>query len=97
EETVESIQGISEAAIEQHEDFALFALISIIVLGLISLVGIYLSSKKSPNSSLLAKIILVLSLISFIIFARTGYLGGQIRHTEIGANVQTSTNTGVEH
>lgn len=32
EETVENIQGVVEATIKQHEEFALYALISLIVL-----------------------------------------------------------------
>ena len=37
-----------------------------------------------------AIVILFISLISFGLIARTGYLGGQIRHTEIN-NLNTAT------
>ena len=83
EETVEDIQGISENVIGQHEDFALFALVSLIVLGVSSLVALFITYKNSPVSKTLAGVILLISLMSFALVAWTGYLGGQIRHSEI--------------
>ena len=83
EETVEDIQGISENVIGQHEDFALFALVSLIVLGVSSLVALFVTYKNSPVSKTLAGVILLISLMSFALVAWTGYLGGQIRHSEI--------------
>ncbi|MFA9212555.1 MAG: hypothetical protein ACEQSR_01745 [Candidatus Methylacidiphilales bacterium] len=82
EETVENIQGVMEATIKQHEEFALFALISLIILGVASIIGLFITFKKLPYLRTVAFIILFLSLISFLLVARTGYLGGQIRHTE---------------
>ncbi len=91
EETVENIQGVVEATIKTHEEFALFALISLIILGVASILGLFLTIRKSPLTRTTAFVILFISLISFGLVARTGYLGGQIRHTEIvnGANVST--------
>lgn len=85
EETVENIQGIVEATIKQHEEFALFALISLIILGLTSIIGLFITLKNLPMTRTIAFIILFISLISFGLVARTGYLGGQIRHTEIAS------------
>ena len=83
EETVEHIQGVLEANIKTHEEFALFALISLIILGAASFLGLFLTIKKSTLTRTTAFVILFISLISFGLVARTGYLGGQIRHTEI--------------
>jgi uncharacterized membrane protein len=83
EETVENIQGVVEATIKQHEESALFALVSLIILGAASIAGLFVTIKKSPLTRTLAFVILFISLISFGLVARTGYLGGQIRHTEI--------------
>lgn len=83
EETVEKIQGVSKNMIDQHQDFAAFALISLIVLGVIALLGLFLTLRKSSFIKLIALIILFVSLVSFVLVARTGYLGGQIRHTEV--------------
>lgn len=85
EETVENIQGVVEATIKQHEEFALFALLSLILLGVASIIGLFLTLRKSPLTRTVAITILFISLISFGLVARTGYLGGQIRHTEISS------------
>ena len=91
EEAVENIQGIAEATIEKHEDFALFALISIIILGVASLIGLLATLSKSTWTRTLAFVVLFIALFSFALVARTGYLGGQIRHTEINTNSQLNT------
>jgi uncharacterized membrane protein len=85
EETVENMQGVVEATIKQHEEFALFALISLLILGVTSMAGLFLTLKKSPLIRVTAFVILFISFISFGLVARTGYLGGQIRHTEINS------------
>jgi uncharacterized membrane protein len=86
EERVENIQGVVEATIKQHEEFALFALVSLIVLGVGSIIGLFLTLRKSKLITTTAFVILAISLISFGLVARTGYLGGQIRHTEISSS-----------
>lgn len=83
EESVENLQGVVEATIEEHEESALFALISLIILGLASILGLVVTLRKSSLSRTIAFVILIISIISFGLVARTGYLGGKIRHTEI--------------
>jgi uncharacterized membrane protein len=92
EEGVENIPGVAESIIGQHEDFALYALISLIGLGVISLVGLFVGYVKSSMARSFSFAVLFFSLVSFGLVARTGYLGGQIRHTEIGtaAAIQNS-------
>jgi uncharacterized membrane protein len=90
EETVENLQGVAKNMIEAHEDFAVFALISSIILGVASLAGLFLTLRKSALVKTAAMLILFISLINFGLAARTGYLGGQIRHTEIN-NPPSST------
>jgi uncharacterized membrane protein len=85
EESVEHLNGVVEATIKQHEEFALFALISLILLGVASILGLFLTFRKSPFTRTTAFIILFISLISFGLVARTGYLGGKIRHTELNS------------
>jgi uncharacterized membrane protein len=85
EEAVEDIQGIAKNIIDQHEDFAVFALVGIIAVGVVSIIGLYLTIRKSSLTNTIAILILVVSIVSFGLAARTGYLGGQIRHTEIGS------------
>lgn len=83
EETVENIQGISHDLVEAHEHFAKYAWISAIVLGVLSLVALFLTKRKSSLTRRVAVLVLIISIISFSVIARTGFLGGKIRHTEI--------------
>lgn len=87
EETVEKIPGIAENIIEQHAEFAEIALVGLIILGITSLIALLITYKKSAFSNTASVAMLFLSLISFILVARTGYLGGQIRHTETASGV----------
>lgn len=92
EEAVEKIQGVSENMIKLHEDAATLALISLIVLGIFSLFSLLVTYKNSSLIKTAALATLVVSLISFGLVARTGYLGGQIRHTEISGSSVTGNN-----
>ena len=94
EETVEKIPGVSKNLIDQHEDAAVYALISLIVLGVLSMLSFVLNRFKTSWVRPVAIIIFVLSLVSFGLAAWTGYLGGQIRHTEISAGAVPDTGTG---
>ncbi len=99
EETVEHLQGVSHNIIEQHEDFAVYALIGLIIVGIAALIGIFLIHKKSSLTRAVAITTLLLSLISFGLVAWTGYLGGQVRHSEIrsGVNGQSNNTTEENH
>jgi uncharacterized membrane protein len=83
EETIENIQGVAKSIIEEHEEFAQITLITIIALGGASLAGAYLTWKKSKFTKAISVIVLIVSLVCFAMASWTGYLGGQIRHTEI--------------
>ncbi len=96
EETVEKIQGVVEATIKQHEDFAIYALLSFIILGIVSILGMYMTFKNSLLTRPIAFVILFISIISFGIVARTGYLGGKIRHTEVANGAKYPANISSE-
>ena len=85
EETVENIQGISENTINAHEDFALFALIAMVVLGMAAILALWVSLRRSALAGYFGSLVLLISLISFVLVAWTGYLGGKIRHSEISS------------
>ena len=87
EHTVRPIQGVLKETIETHEESAMYALISLIILGLLSLIAWFITITKSPLTRTIAFVILFISIISFGLVARTGYLGGQIRHTELSNNI----------
>lgn len=84
EEAVENIPTISNHIIEEHEEFAIFALVSFIGLGICSLLALVFTLKNTSFAKPMALITLTITLVSFVLVARTAYLGGQIRHTEIG-------------
>lgn len=94
EERVENLQGISKAMLDEHEDAALFALISQITLGVFSLLGLLLTFNKSPFVRTIAFVTFFISIISFGIIGRTGYLGGLIRHTEINSASSVQQDSG---
>lgn len=83
EETVEHLQGVSKNLIEEHAESALVSLIALIAIGLIAVFGLFATLKSLTLARPIALFVLVASLIGFALAARTGYLGGQIRHTEI--------------
>jgi uncharacterized membrane protein len=87
EETVESLQGIVKRTVEEHEEFAETALIAIIASGVASLTGAYITWKQSKFAKAIAVIVLIISLICLAVVSWTGYLGGQIRHTETGTTL----------
>jgi hypothetical protein len=65
EETVEDIQGVAKEMIEEHEEFAVFALVSIIILGIASLIALFITARKSPHTRKAGMLVLFISLISW--------------------------------
>lgn len=96
EEAVEKIQGVSENLINLHEDTAMYALISLIALGGASIFALVETRLKTTLIKSTATFTLLLSLVSFGLVARTGYLGGQIRHSEISTGAGQNSPGGEE-
>ena len=82
EEAVEHLPGVSHDFIEAHEDAAAYALASVEVLGVASLVGLFLF-RRSRLPQWFVAVILILSIVASAVMVRTGNLGGQVRHSEI--------------
>ncbi|HLO82432.1 MAG TPA: hypothetical protein VK166_15820 [Chitinophagaceae bacterium] len=90
EDAVENLPGIAENIIEEHEEAAQFAIWILGFTGLmalVSLIGYKMQHKLVKTAFTLT---LILSVLGFAAMARTGYTGGQVRHTELrsGAIVQ---------
>jgi uncharacterized membrane protein len=85
EESVEHLQGVTDAAIEQHEDFAVIGLVALITLGCVALLSAFITLRRSSWINKIAWVTLLIGFISFGLIAWTGYLGGQIRHTEVSS------------
>jgi len=91
EEAVENIPGVLESAIEVHEDAGFWAFVTMLVLGVVSLVAIILTRTKSKHAFTTSRIVLLLAAFCLVVVGRAAYLGGQIRHTEItGAAVNSA-------
>ncbi len=86
EETVEHIAGVSERIIDQHEDLAEVAIWFMAVLGISSLLSFYAISKELAFAKKLTLVTLIISIVTFGVFAQVGNLGGQIHHSEIRPN-----------
>ena len=82
EEAVEHMQGVSERVIEAHEESAQVSLIALAVVATLAFLGIYLTQVKSRLTRRIAVCTLTASIVGFALVARTGYLGGKIRHAE---------------
>jgi uncharacterized membrane protein len=83
EDVVEKISGISDEAIEEHEEAAEFAVIFFYGLALLSVAGLYFQWKENRYARPLIFVILAISIFTFFIVARVASLGGKIMHTEI--------------
>jgi uncharacterized membrane protein len=86
EESVENLQGVTKSAIDRHEDFAIIGLVALVILGIMAALGLFLTVKHSKLSGKIAYLTLFASLVSFAFIGWTGYLGGQVRHTEINSS-----------
>ncbi len=90
EERIEDFPGVTENWIHNHEEAAEFALIAVLVLGGVSFVG-FLAGPEHPKIYVpVVLIALAGSLFAEAVMARTAYLGGQIRHTEIRPSDQSA-------
>lgn len=90
EELVENLPGVSKTSIEQHEEAAQVAFAGVLIVGVSALGGLLFIRRDKAIPNWLAIIVLVLSLIVFVLMARTANLGGLIRHTEIRPEVHRS-------
>lgn len=88
EENVEHIAGISEAAIEAHEDAAGPAMLAHMLAGLACIAFLVAERRKLPMAKNLFIAAFAITVVAFGLMARAGWLGGKIRHTEIAGTVQ---------
>jgi len=90
EGVVEDLPGVTEMAIEEHEEAAEAATWAAIITGLLALGGLALPDRAHRGQKLAAVATLALTVVTFTLVARAANLGGMIRHTEIsGAAVTT--------
>lgn len=83
EDMVEHLPGVSESLIEKHERAATIALIATSVLGGLALLRLLVPARFAALGGPMTILVFVFSLGVSGWLARTGHLGGQIRHSEI--------------
>lgn len=89
EEIAETIAGVSESAMERHEDVASVALWMTIALGIFGIAGLVWNKFEMKGFRPFVWTIFLYGLITAGVLAYTANLGGQIRHTEISQAAQT--------
>ncbi len=83
EDVLRPVSGVNKEAIEVHEEMAESAFWMMIFSGITALITILYTGKTKVISNALIGFNLILIAVVFIMMARTGYSGGEIRHNEI--------------
>lgn len=93
EEMVEDMPSIGKQIIHEHEEMAEKLALVLYVLGVVSLVGLFLNIKKNAKANLVSFLALTIAVVAVFLGKQTGTSGGEVRHTEIRANAGTTTET----
>jgi len=75
--------GVSDALISRHEGSALLSLWFMELTGALALIGLWQSQATSRLSRWNVSAVLLFSLLTAVVMARTGNTGGDIRHPEV--------------
>jgi hypothetical protein len=90
---LQSHPRFEKAAIEAHKKLAGTAFVFSAVLGLCSMVGIWIESKEKPIRKFFGWVCVFYSIINFSLFSYVAYHGGHIAHEEIRMIEDTITTT----
>ena len=82
-EIIKTYPGINEELIESHELYGLLFFIGLMIIGGLSLLGLYFSKKKEIWLKKLNLYLIIAALLMSVLAAITGSTGGEIRHPEI--------------
>lgn len=93
EEMVEDMPSVGKQIIHEHEEMAEKLAIVLYVLGIFSLVGLFLSYKNNSKSKLVSYVAVIVAIIGVFFAQQTGTTGGEVRHTEIRANAAQAIGT----
>ena len=96
EEIVEDMPNIGKQIIHKHEEFAEKLAVVLYVLGVVSLFGLYANLKNHNKAKLTSYLALVIAIVGVVLAKSVGTSGGEIRHTEIRANIQKTQSSEVE-
>jgi uncharacterized membrane protein len=96
EELVEDMPNIGHQIIHEHEELAEKLAVLLYVLGTLSLAGLYLNFKNNAKAKLVSFLILGIATAGLFLAQKVGTSGGEIRHTEIRENVNTTVSSSVK-
>jgi hypothetical protein len=96
-EIVEHLPGVAESLIEEHEDAALFALLTAGATGVVALTGLILFRRAERLPGRIVGAVLVLSLATSGLMGWTANRGGRIRHTEIRSDFKAPAEKEANH
>jgi uncharacterized membrane protein len=98
EDAVEGLVGVDKGSIEQHESAAKFSIFLVVAAGIFSMLGMLMMRSRKEIARWFVLGALAMGAISAASMARTGNLGGMIRHSEIrgpaAATTQSEQDTG---
>ena len=83
EERIEHLPGVAKAIIEEHEEAAVVALVSILVLGAVAAAGLIVFRGQRSIPRWFVNASFIMALVTLGLLLRTANLGGKVRHTEI--------------
>ncbi len=93
QDALDGTSGVSEVAIERHQDAALLAFVFMEITGGLAWLGLWQFRQISRQAQWNVWAILVLSIVTFGLMARAANIGGAIRHPEITTEVEAGSNT----
>ena len=85
--------GVSAALIESHQDGAFLALAFMELTGAVAWLGLWQYRRMSRATSLNLSAVLILSIITLGLMARTANMAGEIRHPEIAPGATAGADT----
>ncbi|MBC8001634.1 MAG: hypothetical protein H7X97_03505 [Opitutaceae bacterium] len=91
---LKGVDWLDKVMIERHEQSADQATTGVFVLGVLGVVGLFLSRGERPVAAWICMALLGAALGTFVLMARTANLGGQLRHPEIRSKVSNDVHQG---
>lgn len=86
EEMVENMPTVGKQIIHEHEEKAEKLAISLYLLGLVSITGLYTNIKNLNQSKMVSYVAALIAAVGIFLAQQTGTTGGEVRHTEIRPN-----------
>lgn len=90
EHMVEHYPNVSEHYLEEHEESSIYPTIAMQILGVVAIFGLALLKTKGTLPKWYNPLLNGLIILGLILCIRTGFLGGQIMHSEFRAETNKS-------